>query len=88
MPLEIKKLNPENSTVTVVTAKERLWLTQDRDRLVGDGDPEARFLFCAPGHRIPAAEARKYGLIESEVKEAAPAETKEMPKSENKGRGR
>jgi uncharacterized membrane protein len=43
------------------TCDARLWRTED-DRLVPEGDPDARFLFCSPGDEIPDEEAERYGL--------------------------
>lgn len=52
-----------------IVADRRLWLTADRARVVEDGDPEARFLFCGPGRRISPADAEKYGLVAIAPKE-------------------
>lgn len=58
------------------TATTRLWVTADASRLVGDGDPDAAFLFCIPGQQIPEAEAAKYGLTVTVTPEpeSAPSE--------------
>ena len=42
---------------------ERLYLTED-DRVVADGDPDARWLYAVPGKRITLEEAEKYGLAD------------------------
>lgn len=42
-------------------ADRRLWLDESRARLVEDGDPEARFLFCAAGQTITGRDAERYG---------------------------
>jgi hypothetical protein len=47
------------------TIKQRLYQTENRDRLVPDGDPEARFLYAVPGRRISDADAKRYGLIDT-----------------------
>jgi hypothetical protein len=51
----------------VFTATERLCLTEPDEngeqRLVPEGSPEARWLFCAVGQEIPTADAEKYGLV-------------------------
>ncbi len=41
---------------------KRLYLTGD-DRVVPDGDPDARWLYAVPGKRIPLEDAEKYGLV-------------------------
>ena len=43
----------------------RLYLTADRDRVVGEGDPDARFLFAVPGSRIRAEDAERYELVKA-----------------------
>lgn len=49
--------------------KERLALTED-DRLVPEGDPDARWLFAIPGRPIPMADAIKYGLVKEKAESA------------------
>lgn len=51
-------------TGVMVEATARLCLTED-DRLVPEGDPAGRWLYCIPGRMIPRAEAEKYGLLQS-----------------------
>lgn len=55
-----------------IIARERLWLTADKSRAVKDGDPEARFLLCAPGQQISKADAERYGLLAKEAKPEPP----------------
>jgi len=43
-------------------AKERMWLTQDRSRLVKEGHPEAAILYATPGTEIPASAVEMFGL--------------------------
>ena len=70
-PRESRSINE-----TVFVSDCRLWLTQDRSRVVPEGHPEARFLFAVPGRKIAITmkEAMRLGLMK--VKESAPAETK------------
>lgn len=44
-------------------ADRKLWLTADRERVVEDGDPEARFLLAAPGRAVPEEQAVRLGLL-------------------------
>jgi hypothetical protein len=65
-----------------------LYLTEDKSEVVKEGDPRARFLFCATGSQVTEDEARKYGLIAEKAKLDAPAETKlkaEPPPNKSKG---
>lgn len=55
----------ETESGDYVTAAARLCLTQDRDRLVPDTDPDARWLFCSPGTPIARADAQRYGLLDA-----------------------
>ena len=63
----------------------RLWLTADRERVVEDGDPEARTLLTGgPGVRVPRKDAERWGL----VKPAAEPKPKAAAKSPNKARAK
>src|SRR4051812_26203802 len=57
-------------------ARERLYLTADKDRVVRDGDPKAAFLYAAQGDEIPATAAERFGLVDGRLKaRGKPAET-------------
>lgn len=45
-----------------LVARERLWLTADRKRVVGEGDPDAAVLLAGVGGEISADDAKRYGL--------------------------
>ncbi len=47
-----------------VIARERLYLTADRKRVVREGDKAAAFLFAAIGASIAVGDARKFGLLD------------------------
>lgn len=53
-------------------AQERLYLNRDKTRVVGEGDKEAAFLFAAVGQPITLDDARRFKLIEEEVKGVEP----------------
>jgi len=64
-------------------ATQRLYRTED-DRIVPEGDPDARWLFAAAGTEISAADAAKYGLGTTEPASAAeepPAEPDAEPEA-------
>ena len=54
-------------------AQERLYLTEKRDKLVGEGDKRARFLYAIPGDEIPNDAAEKFGLKEGKLPETKEA---------------
>lgn len=60
--LRITPLVEENTAW--LHARERLWLTEDGERLVPDGHPDAASLFVAAGHRISRADAERLGLLD------------------------
>jgi len=74
-------------TTAYVIARQRLWLTAGRDRLVPDLHPDAASLFVAAGHRISKADAVRYGLLETpevaEDPEDAPEPEPEPPSDED-----
>lgn len=49
-------------------ARERLYLTADKDRLVGEGDTKAAFLYATKGDEIPDSAAAKFGLVDGLLK--------------------
>jgi enoyl-CoA hydratase/carnithine racemase len=58
-------------------ARERLYLTADRDRIVREGDPKAAFLYAALGDEIPASAAERFGLHDGRLPQARVAKAKE-----------
>jgi hypothetical protein len=75
----------EESPVAMYTAPVKLWLTEDRSRVVEDGDKEAAHLFLPKGHEIPMEMAQKYGLADKPAKKASkPAEDKKASKPADK----
>ena len=63
MALTITYIN-EQAPSPKVTVSERLWRTED-GRLVGDGHPDAAFLFCSPGREVSKAEFESFTLDKS-----------------------
>lgn len=62
----------------VVGVERRLYLTED-DRLVEEGDPDGRWLWCTPGMQVPREQAERYGLLKEP--EPEPDEAPEPPKA-------
>ena len=89
MALEFDRLRDRNPGDTMETAKVRMFLTADRSRIVGEGDPDAAILYASPGSRLPPDAVEKSGLVGGElpVKQAAKAENKRAAKSANKREG-
>lgn len=83
----------------VVTVDKRLYLTEDKERLVEDGHPDARWLWCTPGTQVPREQAERYGLLEEpepepepeverEAEEEPPVQPKRRTPAANKARTR
>lgn len=64
-------------------AQERLYLTADKKKLVGEGDPKAAFLYAAEGDEIPDSAAAMFGLADGRLKakKAAPPAPPAAPKA-------
>ena len=45
-------------------AKERLYLTADKSKVVAEGDKRAAFLYAAVGDEIPENAAKQFGLVD------------------------
>lgn len=61
----------------VSAASERLYLTADKERIVSEGDSEARFLLCTEGEDVPEE-------FEHLTKMKAKPANKAAPKPDNK----
>lgn len=55
-------------------ADRRLYLTEDKKRVVEEGDPAAYYLYATPGAHIPVAEARELGLVADDSPDAPASE--------------
>lgn len=66
----MSKLKVEETVTRTYRATERLYQNRDKSALVAEDDPEASFLFAAPGSEVSEEDARKYGLLESDEGEA------------------
>jgi hypothetical protein len=63
----------------IVTLDRRLWLVEDKSRVVEDGDPEAAFLYSVPGTIVPKAEAEALGAIKKKKEAAQPPPEEPKP---------
>lgn len=45
------------------TVDRRLYLTEDKQRVVEEGDPDGRWLWAGPGKQVPLAQAKLLGAI-------------------------
>ncbi|MBB99183.1 MAG: hypothetical protein CML67_06560 [Rhodobacteraceae bacterium] len=55
-------------------AKERLYLTSDKKRLVATGDKRAAFLYATIGDEIPDSAAERFGLVDGKLATGKPAD--------------
>ncbi|MFF5445489.1 hypothetical protein [Streptomyces sp. NPDC012888] len=78
----------ESGTVII---DRHLYLTEDRTRVVEEGDPASRWLWASPGTQVSRAEAVRLGAISGEAEQAPTPERTEAPKQRsprsNKSRG-
>ena len=79
MGLEIKRLEKPTRPTVVVNA--RLYRTADNRRLVGEGHPDAAFLFATPGLEVDASDFDSYQL---DIEEEPVTEEKAGPQPEDK----
>ncbi|MER7126751.1 hypothetical protein [Micrococcus luteus] len=72
-----------------ITVDRRLYLVEDGSRVVGEGDPDARWLYCVPGQPILRAEAERFGLLgEPPEGDEEPEEAREASSPASKARRR
>lgn len=63
-----------------VTVTEHWYLTEDRSRVVKEGDPDGRWLWASPGTQVPRGDAIRYGaLVEEPVEEVAAVDPEPEP---------
>lgn len=53
--------------MSIMHAKERLYLTACRTALVREGDPTAASLYAGPGDEIPASAVERFGLVDGTI---------------------
>lgn len=79
----------------LVTIDRHLYLTEDRSRVVEEGDPAGTSLWASPGQQVPRREAERLGALapppvvlpSAEEKQAPPAANKQRRPSSNKASG-
>lgn len=80
-----------------VIIREHLYLTEERDRVVKEGDPAGRWLWAAPGTEVSLRDAIRLGAVkvepepevqeqETEPADEEPAEPKAAKQAPNKAR--
>lgn len=71
----------KGATGAIVVADRRIWLDAN-GQAVEDGDPTARFLFCAAGQRVSKAKAEAAGVTFTKpatAKKSTKKKTKSTP---------
>lgn len=72
----------------MVVIDRHLYLTEDKSRVVEEGDPASRWLWASPGQEMSREEAERLGAVKSGPEPAVepdPApEAKALPKPEDK----
>jgi len=70
-----------------VAIDRHLYLTEDGERVVEEGDPAGRWLWAAPGNKRPRADAERLGAVVVTPEPADP-EPKSSPAPPNKSRSK
>ena len=84
MPLMFDLMRDRKPTHELETAKVRMFLTADRSRVVGEGDPDAASLYASPGSRLPDDAVKQFGLVGGNL--PVKSKNKQRPRGENKGK--
>ncbi|WJS05198.1 helix-hairpin-helix domain-containing protein [Roseibium aggregatum] len=61
-------------------AKQRLYLTAKKDKVVAEGDKNAAFLYAAIGDEIPDSAAKQFGLVDGGLPEKGKAKDQDPGK--------
>jgi len=68
-------------------AKERLYLTADKSKLVRTGERGAATLYCTPGTQIPDSAAERFGLVDGALPDGETKEDKQPKPNKEKAPG-
>lgn len=74
MPRMFEHVTIRDPGEPLVTIDRHLYLTEDRDRVVAEGDPAGKSLWAAPGQQVPRREAERLGALASPSAPDVPAE--------------
>lgn len=81
MGLEVNMSAGAGVVVETVTVDRHLYLTEDKSRVVEEGDTAGRWLWAAPGQEVSREEAERLGAVKARSKPA----DKAVRASRNKG---
>lgn len=89
MALEFNLGRGISPPVEMVTVDRHLYLTEDKDRVVEEGDPAGRWLWAAPGNEVSRVDAERLGAIKPEAdgvepKQRTPRANKQRATAEDK----
>lgn len=77
-----------------IIVDRHLYLTEDRSRVVEEGDPAGRWLWASPGQEVTRRDAEQLGAVKSapepkpdEPKQRAPRANKQRAKPTDKQQG-
>ncbi len=68
-------------------AKQRLYLTAKKDKVVAEGDKNAAFLYAAIGDEIPDSAAKQFGLVDGGLPEKGKAKDQDPGKGGSQSGG-
>ncbi|XHC12296.1 helix-hairpin-helix domain-containing protein [Labrenzia sp. ac12] len=68
-------------------AKQRLYLTAKKDKVVAEGDKNAAFLYAAIGDEIPDSAAKQFGLVDGGLPEKGKAKDQDPGKGGSRSGG-
>lgn len=91
MALEYRRLPRDPGAPTDTVTVDRHWyLTEDKDRVVPEGNPAARWLWATPGMDVPRGDAERLGAVDAPPEDApvtAPAAAEPVSVEDDAERG-
>jgi len=66
----------------MVAVAEHWYLTEDKTRVVREGDPDGRWLWASPGTEVRRTDALRLGALQAEVTEPEPEPEAEVSEPE------
>lgn len=82
MPLFTSRAKEGGEPVEIWVADRHLYLTEDRSRVVEEGDPDGRWLWASPGQEVKRRDAEQLGALKTDQPEPEKDEPDPQPEPE------
>lgn len=82
MSMQFVTLRQQEESPGAVTVDQYWYLTEDKSRVVAEGDPAGRWLWASPGAEVSLRDAIRLGAVRAEPEPEVPPADPEPPSGE------